>query len=30
MGVYVAGGLFLAIEFKAVFEGRDPAFLSFL
>lgn len=30
MGVYVAGGLFLAIEFKAVFEGRDPASLSFL
>ena len=30
MGVYVAGGLFLATEFKAVFEGRDSASLHFL
>jgi dihydrofolate synthase/folylpolyglutamate synthase len=27
--VYVAGGLFLAAEFKAVCEGRDPAALAF-
>ena len=26
---YVAGGLFLAVEFKAVHEGRDPAQLAF-
>jgi dihydrofolate synthase/folylpolyglutamate synthase len=29
MGIYVAGGLFLATEFKSVFEGRDPASLNF-
>lgn len=28
-GVYVAGGLFLAAEFKAVHSGRDPASLVF-
>ncbi len=27
--VYVAGGLFLAAEFKAVHLGRDPASLLF-
>ena len=27
--VYVAGGLFLAAEFKAVHSGRDPASLVF-
>ena len=27
--VYVAGGLFLAAEFKAVHVGRDPASLAF-
>lgn len=27
--IYVAGGLFLAAEFKAVHLGRDPAFLAF-
>jgi dihydrofolate synthase/folylpolyglutamate synthase len=27
--VYVAGGLFLAAEFKAVHQGRDPAQLAF-
>jgi dihydrofolate synthase/folylpolyglutamate synthase len=27
--VYVAGGLFLAAEFKAVHLGRDPASLVF-
>ncbi|MFZ2030325.1 MAG: cyanophycin synthetase [Vitreimonas sp.] len=27
--VYVAGGLFLAAEFKAVHRGRDPASLAF-
>jgi dihydrofolate synthase / folylpolyglutamate synthase len=27
--VYVAGGLFLAAEFKAVDRGRDPALLAF-
>ncbi len=27
--VYVAGGLFLAAEFKAVHNGRDPASLAF-
>jgi len=27
--VYVAGGLFLAAEFKAVHMGRDPASLAF-
>jgi dihydrofolate synthase/folylpolyglutamate synthase len=27
--VYVAGGLFLAAEFKAVHQGRDPASLAF-
>ncbi len=29
LGVYVAGGLFLATEFKAIFEGRDVASLRF-
>ena len=29
LGVYVAGGLFLAIEFKAVFEGHNLAGLRF-
>jgi dihydrofolate synthase / folylpolyglutamate synthase len=29
MAVYVAGGLFLAAEFKAVHLGRDPALLAF-
>ena len=27
--IYVAGGLFLAAEFKAVHVGRDPATLAF-
>ncbi|MGE0044312.1 MAG: folylpolyglutamate synthase/dihydrofolate synthase family protein [Hyphomonadaceae bacterium] len=27
--IYVAGGLFLAVEFQAVHEGRDPAQLAF-
>jgi dihydrofolate synthase/folylpolyglutamate synthase len=27
--IYVAGGLFLAAEFKAVDQGRDPATLAF-
>ena len=27
--LYVAGGLFLAAEFKAVHMGRDPASLAF-
>mgnify|MGYP002622539856 CR=1 FL=1 len=27
--IYAAGGLFLAAEFKAVHEGRDPASLAF-
>jgi folylpolyglutamate synthase/dihydropteroate synthase len=27
--IYVAGGLFLAAEFKAVHRGHDPALLAF-
>jgi hypothetical protein len=27
--IYVAGGLFLAAEFKAAHIGRDPALLAF-
>jgi len=27
--IYVAGGLFLAAEFRAVHLGRDPAALAF-